>query len=319
MREYEEYKEAFLGAIMGVAVGDALGRPFEGWNHELLIKRFGLIVNMYQGIYSDDTEMTIGIMEAIIEDPSLPPEGIARRFAENYNAWRGYGPRTHLAIRNLKKGLPWDQVGSDSWGNGAAMRVSPIGLFYFDDLEKVKEKATLSAVITHKHPEAIAGSVAQALGVAFLTRKRGEKEGFSPQEMIDLITEMTSPISPAFSREIEKVKEIPFCDTLLEKVAFLAKSFPCDVSAKGSVPVAFASFLMSSSFKEALLISVNVGGDTDTICAMTGALAGAYYGFSSIPSDWLEKLEDGPKGRTYILTLAQKLYEMKFHEKSRFS
>jgi len=319
MGKYEKYKEAFLGSILGVAIGDAFGRPFEGWTHELILKRIGLIEEMYQGIYSDDTEMTIGIIEAIIENPSLSPEGIARRFVENYNAWRGYGPRTHLAIRNLKRGVSWDQVGSDSWGNGAAMRVSPIGLFYYDDLERVKEKAVLSATITHKHPEAIAGSVAQAIGVALLTRYAGEGKAFSSQEMIELISQMTSSISQAVSREIEKLKKIPSCDTLLEKAAFLVNRFSCDVSAKGSVPVAFASFLMSSSFKEALLISVNAGGDTDTICAMSGALAGAYYGFSSIPSDWLEKLEDGPKGKRYILSLAQKLYEKKFHEKGRFS
>jgi len=319
MGKEEKYKEAFLGSIVGVAIGDAFGRPFEGWTHELILKRIGLIEEMYQGIYSDDTEMTIGIIETIIEDPSLPPEGMARRFVENYNPWRGYGPRTHLAIRNLKKGVCWDQVGSDSWGNGAAMRVSPIGLFYYDDLEKVKEKAVLSAIITHRHPEAIAGSVAQAIGVALLTRKVANEDNLSFQEMIEIIIKKTLDISPVFSQEIEKLKKIPFCNTLLEKAAFLASNFPCDVSAKGSVPVAFASFLMSSSFKEALLISVNAGGDTDTICSMTGALAGAYYGFSSIPSDWLEKLEDGPKGRRYILSLAQKLYETKFHEKGCFS
>jgi poly(ADP-ribose) glycohydrolase ARH3 len=83
------------------------------------------------------------------------------------------------------------------------------------------------------------------------------------------------------------------------------------VSALGAVPPAIASFLLTRGFKESVVVAVNCGGDTDTVGAMSGALAGAYYGYSQIPEQWLRPLENEGKGRDYILSLADRLAESK--------
>lgn len=305
-------EKVFCGVAIGCAVGDMLGKPVEGMSREFIIKRYGLLSDMIGRRYSDDTEMTIAIMEALCDDPELSPEVLARKFVENFNPWRGYGPRTFLAIERLKNGASWKEVGTDSWGNGAAMRVSPIGCFFYDDFKKLEEKVTLSAMITHKHPEAIAGALAQALAIAVATRWALAGKPKNPQELFSQIFDHVKVVSRTFAEALKKLCALPYpFPDPLEGSFHLSKVFPCDVSAKGSVPVAIGAFLFTNSFEEAVITAVNVGGDTDTIGAMTGALAGAYYGLDSIPARWCEGIEDGPKGKVYILTLAKKLYQRK--------
>lgn len=305
-------ENVFCGVAIGCAVGDVLGKPVEGMCREFIVERYGLLEDIKGTKYSDDTEMTIAIMEALYEDSESSPEVLARKFAENFIPWRGYGPRTFLALERLKKGAKWEEVGSDSWGNGAAMRVSPIGCFFFNDFQKLTEKAILSAIITYRHPEAIAGALAQALGVAIATRWALTGAPKDPQGLFLQIFDYVKMISPSFTEAFEKLCALPYpFPNYLEGSSLLSEVFPCDVSVKGSVPVAIGAFLFTSSFEEALLTAVNVGGDTDTIGAMTGALAGAYYGLDAIPARWLQGIEDGPKGKGYILNLARKFSEKK--------
>lgn len=307
-----DLENVFCGMAIGCAVGDVLGRPVEGMSRELIIKRYGLLKNMLEQRYSDDTEMTIAIMEALCEDPELSPEVLTRKFVENFNPWRGYGARTFLAIGRLRDGASWEEVGTDSWGNGAAMRVSPIGCFFYDDFNRLVEKATLSATITHRHPEAIAGALAQAIGIALATHWALAGIPKSPQELLSQIIDHVKVISKAFIEALEKLCTLPYpFSNPLEGSSLLSQIFPCDGSAKGSVPVAIGAFLFTNSFEEAVITAVNVGGDTDTIGAMAGALAGTYYGLDSIPEHWLQGIEDGPKGKAYILNLARRLCQKK--------
>lgn len=103
-------RESFLGLALGTAVGDALGKPVEGWPRDLIRRRFGVLKEMLDGRYSDDTEMTIGIMEALLDNPDFSPTKAAKRFRENFTPSRGYGLRTALAIRKLQQGVPWESV-----------------------------------------------------------------------------------------------------------------------------------------------------------------------------------------------------------------
>ncbi len=300
-------RESFLGSALGTAVGDALGRAVEGWSRDLIRLRFGLLEEVIDGRYTDDTEMMIGLMEALLDDPEFDPQEAARRFLENFNPFRGYGARIFAVMERLRQGLPWDQVGTDSWGNGAAMRVAPIGFFFHHDLEKLKEKAILSALITHKHPDGVAGAVAQAMAVGIATGWARDSKEVDREEMLGRIVDAISDLSPGFALEIERLRELPERMDPLRGSDFLARTFPCDISAKGAVPAAISAFLVSESFEEAVIMAVNAGGDTDTLGAMTGAIAGAYYGFGAIPQRWLERLEEGPKGKSYIMKLAERL------------
>lgn len=270
---------------------------------------------MIDGRYSDDTEMTIGVMEALVEDPDLDPAKVASRFLHNFTPWRGYGPRTRRAIERLREGIPWQEVGSDSFGNGGAMRSAPIGFFYYDDLDAVREKAALCASITHRHPEGIAGAVVQALSVAVATRWALQGRPLDRGAFLDEVLAHSGPLPQAFREELQKVMAFPPVRDVAHGAELLALTFPLDATARGSVPAALAALLSTQELEAAILVAVNAGGDADTVGAMTGALAGAYYGASSIPLRWTEALEGGERGKDHVRTLARRLWEIKVHEK----
>jgi poly(ADP-ribose) glycohydrolase ARH3 len=215
---------------------------------------------------------------------------MANQFVKNYQPSRGYGYGTIKALNAIKANQP---PPFDSLGNGSAMRIAPIGLFYFDDPVKQAEVAKESSAITHSHPLAkdACWLLARAIGLLLIKKEKGEilKElgNISPQPYKDRI----KTISIAFE----------------SKALYYPSKLGIDSTALNSIPVTLYSFFLNSSFKEALIYSINLGGDTDTLGAMCGALAGSYWGINEIPSNWLDKLED----REYIKELAEKLFKLK--------
>ncbi|NVL91276.1 MAG: ADP-ribosylglycohydrolase family protein, partial [Desulfobacterales bacterium] len=139
--------DRFLGSALGTFVGDALGEPVEGWSHRSIYSRFGLLDTMIrkEGRYTDDTQMMIGILETLVEKVGFDPAICAKKFQENFDPARGYGRRIFGVMERISQGIPWDQVGTDSFGNGGAMRIAPIGCFYYRDLQVLKENAIISA------------------------------------------------------------------------------------------------------------------------------------------------------------------------------
>jgi poly(ADP-ribose) glycohydrolase ARH3 len=303
-------RDRFKGSAIGTFVGDAMGRVVEGWPASAIRRSFGILEEMADGIYTDDTEMMMGIMEGLLETGWFDPNLTAQKFLHNFNPGRGYGGRIYGVMDRLRRGIPWNQAGTDSWGNGGAMRVAPIGFFFYDDPVKLREAAVQSSMITHKHPKGIAGALAQATAVGIATRKGLRGEPIEVKGFIDLIIEDVVEIDQEMAAQLERIKGIKGGD-LRATIDALGAHFYCDVSAIGAVPPAIASFLLTRGFKDSIVVAVNCGGDTDTLGAMAGAIAGAYYGYSHIPRQWLMPLENDGKGRDYILSLAEKLAEYK--------
>ena len=308
--ELNGLRDLFRGSAIGTFVGDALGRAVEGWPAYAIRRSFGILEEMGDGIYTDDTEMMMGIMEGLCEVDGFDPSLTARKFLQNFNRSRGYGGRIYGVMDKLREGIPWNEVGTDSWGNGSAMRIAPIGFFFYDDPVKLREAAIQSSIITHKHPKGIAGAVAQATAVGIATRKGLKGEAVELRGFIDLIIEDAGEIDQEMIRQLEEIKEIEGGD-IPTTIDAISSHFYCDVSAIGAVPPAIASFLLSKGFKESVVVAVNCGGDTDTLGAMSGAIAGAYYGYSQVPGEWLGPLENEGKGRDYILSLADRLADSK--------
>jgi ADP-ribosylglycohydrolase len=307
--------DRFKGAALGTFVGDAMGAEVEGWSRGQIKARYGILSRIGQGIYSDDTEMMIGIMEALEENPAFDPALTARRFLANFHSLRNYGARIYGIMDQLRKGSPWDQVGTDSWGNGGAMRIAPIGFFFYDDGDLLRENALLCTQITHKHPQALAGALAQAMAVGMAARKGIEGEVFDSRAFLDEIVAGVEGVDSAMAAEIKRIKDLDRGGDLEARIKLIASAFPRDVSALGAVPPALASFLVSDDFEATVVTAINGGGDTDTIGAMAGAIAGAYYGYSSIPPAWLDPLENGAKGRDYVVALAEELARIKARDK----
>ena len=313
----EALREKFRGALLGVAIGDALGAPFEGMGYvpedSLLAQLEGEVGQLR---YTDDTHMTLGVAESLVENQRFDGPHMAETFARNYEQepWRGYGPGPPQVFRLLRQGIPWDQAGrmlfggAGSYGNGAAMRITPVALAYYWDLIEMAKVARQSAVITHAHELGIQGALLQAFAVALLVEQppNARLSGSAFSEL--LITYATDASAALYAHKLKEVKELLPDASPLE----LASRLGNGIEAYQAVPAALYSFLSHpASFSEALRYAIRLGGDTDTIASMTGALSGAYLGESAIPLNWRKSLE----GTARIGELADALLELAFSRK----
>jgi len=149
----------FIGSLVGTGVGDSLGAGREGFSG-----------------YAE----TIGVAESLIENEGFDGEYMARTFIKNYEAepWRGYGPGPPRIFRLIKQGESWDKASEKlysggSFGNGSAMRVAPIGCFYYDNPTLLREVAYKSSRLTHSHPLGMEGAALQAYAVALAINVEG--------------------------------------------------------------------------------------------------------------------------------------------------
>jgi poly(ADP-ribose) glycohydrolase ARH3 len=160
--------------------------------------------------------------------------------------------------------------------------------------------------ITHNHPEGLAGAVAQAtaVGLAFQYGQSGVP--IDPEEFLNRVIAQVTDIEEGFAKALAKTREIKRGPTL-EVIQATAARYERSLKAIESVPAALGAFLLTDTFQDAVVLAVNLGGDTDTIGAMAGAVAGAYYGYGQIPAEWLESLENGAKGRDYVVDCVRAL------------
>ena len=160
-------------SLDGLSVGDALGeRFFYGRRGNMLAGIRDHVVPPAPWPYTDDTEMALSIFETLEQRGRIDQDLLARLFALRYNPSRGYGIGAHLLLQTYRRGGSWRLEssrlfeGKGSYGNGAAMRVAPVGAFFADDLSSARQNAILSAQTTHMHRDGIAGAVAIAVAAA---------------------------------------------------------------------------------------------------------------------------------------------------------
>ncbi|PXY17050.1 ADP-ribosylglycohydrolase family protein [Prauserella flavalba] len=283
------------GLLLGLALGDALGAPFEGRDSvdpaDLVAEELapsGLV-------HTDDTALALVLAEHLAEHREttvLEEDLLAREFADAWRAepWRGYGSGTPKVFGLINAGVPWRDAtrafyqGQGSFGNGAAMRVAPIALAG-TSLHHAAELARRSAAVTHAHKHGQHGTACQA-AAAYLA----------------LHSDPTHPLPvPAFLHDLARVVRSGPWHEKLDRIAELVRRRPepqhaatalgNDASALGSVPTALLAFLLNPDrANDAIRYAIRVGGDTDTIAAMAGALAGARTGAAALPAAWLRRL-----------------------------
>lgn len=236
--------------MIGAITGDIIGSVYEGYG--IKTKEFPLFDPRCR--FTDDTVLTIAVAKAILDniDYAIAVKEIGRKYP---NA--GYGG-TFIQWLFSEDSEPYN-----SWGNGSAMRVSPVG-FAFNTREKVLEEAKKTAEITHNHPEGIKGAQATALSV-FLART-----GHTKSQIKD---DLQTRFGYDLDRTINEVRP--------------AYSF--DVSCQGSVPESIIAFLDSDSFEDAVRNAISLGGDSDTMACIAGAVAEAYYG--GVPEEIVGKVK----------------------------
>ncbi len=291
---------------MGLAIGDALGGLFEGQSAERIRSRFtsadALINYPTKAIwYTDDTQMAIGLAESLVENGEVLEAHLCQSFVANYDPGRGYGFGACAVLDAMEQGRDYRQVAKDyfpggSFGNGAAMRVAPLGAFFHDDLELLVKQARLSALPTHVHSLGVEGAELTALAAALAMRA----DVFDRSTYFDELLRRCK--SEDYQHRLNEASQVNTFDELA--------SLGNGIAAIESVPTAIACFAQNSeSYADTIGSAILQGGDTDTIAAMAGAISGAHLGVDAIPKRLRELLEDSPKGRRYIVQLADKLFE----------
>ena len=306
--ETEVLKSKFLGSLIGTGVGDALGAGLEGHMRVEGAEVRALAEKRTTLVYTDDTHMMIGVAESLIESKGFDGQHMAHRFMENYRRepYRGYGPGPPRVFKLIEGGETWDKAaemlyGGGSFGNGSAMRIAPVGLFYYDDPPKLRQISYESSRITHAHDLGKEGAALQAYAVAIAACSDPSTELQSQDFLVKLHDFVRQDV---FREKVEAIEKLSGEKDKSRVVAELGHG----IEAFNSVPTAIYCYLRHpKSFAEAVIYAISLGGDTDTIGAMTGAISGAYLGIEAIPDEWRERLEN----RDYIARLAEGLWRLR--------
>ena len=224
--------------MIGAIAGDIIGSVYEA--NPIKTTEFPLFSERSR--FTDDTVLTIATAYALMK--GLDYASVYRQFGRNY-PWAGYGA-TFINWLMIDEAPPYN-----SWGNGSAMRISPVG-FARESIKDVLEEAAKSAAVTHNHPEGIKGAQATSLAI-FMGRKGKTKD--------DIRQMIGEKFNYNLDRTIEEIRPNYFFD----------------VSCQGSVPEAIIAFLQSDDVETAIRLAVSLGGDSDTLACIAGGIAYAFY------------------------------------------
>lgn len=309
----------YRGALLGTGVGDALGMPVEGMRREDIERRHGTLREMLEarlgrGTMTDDTHLAAALARALLDTGgTLDRDRVAERFAEVYDPERGYGGNTRRILASVASGERWTRaverfrLPGGSWANGAAMRVTPVALASPRQPERVRAAARAQAQVTgHTHPVGRGAAELQALAVRAAVARAVPGEDLEPEGFLTEVREWADEWPTELEESLDWIQA--HTDARPEE---LIRSVGTGARASRSVPAALWAFLSARGRPEETLIrAVNLGGDTDTVGAMAGAIAGAYAGSDALPDRWVEALEEGPHGRSELIRLADRLYEI---------
>lgn len=282
-------EDRITGCILGLALGDACGAPYEGGPLERLLWR--CIGTTASGAmrWTDDTQMSLDLAESLIEKGALDPDDVALRFGRSYRWSRGYGPGAAKLLKRIAKGQPWRQANraifpAGSFGNGGAMRAPVIGLFHARQPEQVPEAARLSASITHAHPLGMEGAALLAMATALALGTR------DPLAILQGATTVCT--------HDQFLGRLAIADASLRSGTEMSrtqvvKQLGNGIAAADSCVTALYLGLrfLDRPFPELLAFIAACGGDADTISAMAGAIWGAANGAAALPQSTLLRLE----------------------------
>lgn len=289
--------------LLGTAVGDALGVPFETMliNNEKLVEWDGVTFigsphhHLLPGQYSDDTQMSLMVAESLIDNSGFNPDDLSARYVDWIASGRarGYGKTTLRAVQNLQAGKHWSESGiAGSYGNGTAMRSAPFGVYFRNDIQSLVAICKIDSAITHASEDAEAGSIAIALAAAHAVNN----------DMENLLERISEKLPDS------KVKGLVYSlDSLINSDKITPRQalavLGTKANVKETVPAALYCFLKFDNYYDAILAAIRAGGDTDTTAAIVGALFGAKLGMKAIDTSFYS-VEDFDK----LVELDSKLY-----------
>ncbi|MEU1851026.1 ADP-ribosylglycohydrolase family protein [Streptomyces sp. NPDC019990] len=287
----DERLERALAGLAGLAVGDALGSQYVVPVNYPLLKRREVPSGLWQ--WTDDTEMAGSVVAVLAAHQRIDQDALARSFAEHHDVGRGYGPAVDRLLRLVREGGEWRELaaalfnGQGSWGNGAAMRIAPLGAWYADDPEQATHQAEISAYTTHQHREAVVGAMAVAAAAAFAAAPGGPPgAGALLDGVIDLVPKSAVGAGLRRARDM-----LDYGDA-----ATVAAVLGCGrrKTAHDTVPFALWSAARSlGDYEQAFWTTVQAGGDVDTTCAIVGGVIASGKA-GAPPAEWVRRTEPVP-------------------------
>ena len=282
------------GIIYGLAIGDALGYPTEFMSLSRIKEKYGPSgiqdLPKIPALFTDDTQMSIAIAEALIKSGEKDIESVMEAVREEFINWyhspennRAPGKTCLTGIANMERGDHWSESGvSRSKGCGSAMRAAPIGYLYQNNPEKLKEVAHASGICTHGHPTGNAACI----GSAYLVKLA--LDGVKPEEMIPALLNFTSGISDEFDKAVLRINECIDWKDEEEALKYLGEGW----IGEEAVALALYCFLKyPDEYKKAVLRGANTNGDSDSIACIAGSISGAFLGIKAIPQEWAKNIE----------------------------
>jgi ADP-ribosylglycohydrolase len=294
------------GVMFGLAIGDALGAPTEFLKLDQIRATYGKpgIRDLpVQALFTDDTQMSVAIAEALVRAGDEDVESIMKAVRDEFIKW-SHLPETYTkapgntclkGVANMERGLHWTRSGiTHSKGCGSAMRVAPIGYLYQHAPEKLREVAHATGICTHGHPAADAACI----GAAYLVKLA--LDGMAPEKMIDALLSFTNGISKEWDAAIKKVPECLGWEEEEKALSYLGEGWV----GEEAVALALYCYLRHpDSYEKVVIRGANTNGDSDSIACIAGSISAAYLGIDAIPPDWVRRIEKS----VYLEDLAQHL------------
>jgi ADP-ribosylglycohydrolase len=283
-------------SLDGLGIGDALGEMLSYRSDCALERITENDLPAGPWFHTDDTEMAISIVSVLKSHGFLDQEALAKRFARRFerDPDRGYGSMTRSQLREIVAGGKWRETaanafrGQGSMGNGSAMRVAPLGAYFADDLERCVEQARASSLVTHTHPEGVAGAIAVAVAAAMASQQTKDTNPDNSRSLFDAVLRHTpeGQVRRGILLASTTPPEVPIKDVAR------ALGNGSLVTAPDTVP--FCLWMAAhhlNQFVEAISKTISAGGDCDTNAAIVGGIVALSAGREAIPTDWLKARE----------------------------
>nr|WP_062339930.1 ADP-ribosylglycohydrolase family protein [Herbidospora sakaeratensis] len=274
-------------SLLGLALGDAFGSQFFVPANRPHLSARTLPPSPWQ--WTDDTEMACSVHDVLTRRGAVDQDDLAHAFAARHDFDRGYGPATNRLLRLVREGGDWRELatglfgGTGSWGNGAAMRVAPLGAWFAGDPARAAAEAALSAEVTHAHPEAVAGAVAVAVAAAL-------DPSLPPGRFLD---QVLAHVPPGLVRDgLTEARQLLTIGDPGLAARMLGNGRR--VTAHDTVPFTlWVAARERGDFEKAMWTTASAGGDVDTTCAIVGGIVAAAPQVT-LPAEWTSRREPLP-------------------------
>ena len=294
----------------GIGLGDALGWPVEFLALPQIRSKYGragITEPPDPALYTDDTQMSAALAEALVEAGQQDLDILMGAVARHFIGWkkdpdtpsRAPGATSIRGVSALERGAPWREAGvKDSKGCGSCMRVGPVGFLYQNDVARLERVARAQGVLTHRHPTADAACIAAAYLVKLAL------DGTPPESFLPALRAQVGGRAAEFDAALERLESVlawPDEETALREIGPLRGG---GWIAEEAVAMALYCVLRRpTDFAASLRLAANIGGDSDSVAALAGGIQGARLGTAGIPADWVARLEN----HEYLTDLADRL------------